>query len=88
MNFLGSCQGAKKPILTSDFRDCIQVDLIDMRTMRKLDIYGQMQWFLTVKDHSTGLLYLAALPQKKAEFVAAELEKYFRFCWLSPHPPH
>ena len=50
-------KGAKKPILTSDFRDRIQVDLIDMRTMRKVDIYGMMQrWILTVKDHSTGLL--------------------------------
>ena len=81
-------KGAKKPILTSDFRDCIQVDLIDMRTMRKLDIYGQMQrWILTVKDHSTGLVYLAALPQKKAEFVAAELEKYFGFVGF-PHILH
>ena len=32
---------------------------------------------MTVKDHSTGLVYLCALPQKKAIFVAAELEKYF-----------
>jgi len=69
---------AKKPILSSDFRDHIQVDLIDMRTMRKRDIYGNMQlWIMTVKDHSTGLVYLCELPQKKAIFVAAELEKYF-----------
>jgi hypothetical protein len=54
-------KGANKPILSLEFRDCIQVDLIDMR----------------VKDHSTGLVYLCALPQKKAIFVAAELEKYF-----------
>ena len=73
-----SRKGAKKPILSSEFRDRFQVDLIDMRTMRRLDIYGKMQcWIMTVKDHSTGLVYLSALPKKKAEFVAAELDKYF-----------
>ena len=73
-----STKGAKKPILSLEFRDCIQVDLIDMRAMMKRDIYGNMQrWIMTVKDHSTGLVYLCALPQKKAIFVAAELEKYF-----------
>jgi hypothetical protein len=46
--------------------------------MRKRDIYGNMQrWIMTVKDHSSGLVYLCALPQKKAIYVAAELEKYF-----------
>ena len=73
-----SRKGAKRPILSSEFRDRFQVDLIDMRTMRRLDVYGQMQrWIMTVKDHSTGLVYLSALPKKKAEFVAAELDKYF-----------
>jgi len=32
---------------------------------------------MTVKDHLTGLVYLCALPHKKAIFVVAELEKYF-----------
>ena len=81
-------KGAKKPIISSHFRDRIQVDLIDMRTMRKPDVYGTMQrWIMTVKDHSTGLVYLAALPQKKAEYVAAELEKYFGFAGF-PHILH
>jgi hypothetical protein len=58
-------KGAKKPILSFEFRDRFQVDLIDMRTMRKRDVYGQMQrWIMTVKDHSTGLVYLCTLPQK------------------------
>jgi hypothetical protein len=35
------------------------------------------RWIMMVKDHSTGLVYLCALPQKKASFVAAESEKYF-----------
>jgi hypothetical protein len=73
-------KGAKKPILSSEFCDHFQVDLIDMRTMRKRDVYGQMQrWIMTVKDHSTGLVYLCMPPRKKAEFVAAKLEKFFRF---------
>jgi hypothetical protein len=51
-----------------------------MRTMRKKDVYGVMQlWIMTVKDHSTGLVYLATLPRKTAIFVANELEKYFCF---------
>jgi hypothetical protein len=71
-------KGAKKPILSSEFCDHFQVDLIDMQSMRKRDVYGQMQcWILTVKDHSTGLVYLCALPWKKATFTAAKLEKFF-----------
>ncbi len=73
-------KGAKKPILSSEFPNRFQVDLIDMRTVRKRDVYGQMQrWIMIVKDHSTGLVYLCALPRKKAAFVAAELEKFFGF---------
>jgi hypothetical protein len=36
-------KGAKKPILSFEFRDRFQVDLIDMRMMRKRDVYGKMQ---------------------------------------------
>jgi hypothetical protein len=49
-----------------------------MQMMRKRDVYGQMQrWIMTVKEHSTGLVYLCALPRKRAAFVAVELEKFF-----------
>jgi hypothetical protein len=55
-------KGAMKPIISFEFCDCFQVDLIDMRTMRKKDVYKVMQhWIMTVKDHSTGLVYLATL---------------------------
>jgi hypothetical protein len=81
-------KGAKKPIISSEFCDRFQVDLIDMRTMRKKDLYGVMQcWIMTVKDHSTGLVYLTALPGKTAMFVAAELKKYFAFVGY-PHIFH
>jgi hypothetical protein len=35
------------------------------------------RWIMTVKDHSSGLVYLCALPQKKAVNVAAKLENFF-----------
>ncbi len=81
-------KGAKKPIISSEFRACFQVDLIDMRTMRKKDMCGVMQhWIMNIKDHSTGLVYLAILPRKTAVFVAVKLEKYFGFLGY-PHIFH
>jgi hypothetical protein len=81
-------KGAKKPIISSDFHDQFQVDLIDMRTMLKMNVYRVMQhWIMTVTDHSTGLVYLAALPRKTAEFVVNNLEIYFGFVGY-PHIFH
>ena len=36
-----------------------------------------MHWLLTVKDHSTGLTAVFAIPRKMAKYLAYELEKYF-----------
>jgi len=73
-------KGAKKPIISSAFRDRFQVDLIDMRACRRKNEYGVwMRWILTVKDHSTGLIWLSSLPFKAARFVVYELERYFGF---------
>jgi hypothetical protein len=59
-----------------------------MRTMWKNEVYGVMQrWIMTIKDHSTGLVYLATLPNKTAVFVANKLEKYFGFVGY-PHIFH
>ncbi len=81
-------KGAKKPIILSETCDRFQVDLIDMRTMKKKDVYGVLQhWIMTIKDHSTGLVYLAVLPRKTAVFVANKLEKYFGFMGY-PHIFH
>jgi hypothetical protein len=56
--------------------------------MRKNDMYGVMlRRIMTVKDHSTGLVYLALLPRKTAVFVANKLEKYFGFVGY-PHIFH
>ena len=60
--FIGSCfhchqkqpsikplKGAKKPIVSSEFRDRFQVDLIDMRKKMKKNIYGVIQrWIMTL----------------------------------------
>ena len=71
-------KGAKKPIISENFRDRFQVDLIDMRGCEMPNVYGViMRWILSLKDHSTQLTYLAALPRKKASFVAHELDHVF-----------
>lgn len=71
-------KGAAKPIVSHAFRDRFQVDLIDMRKRRKRNVYSvMMRWIMTVKDHSTGMTYLAALPVKQAKCVAYELDLLF-----------
>jgi hypothetical protein len=66
--------GAKKPIMSSNFRDRFQVDLIDMRSSKMKDWNGiMMRWIMVVKDHFTKLVYLRALPYKEAILVAHEL---------------
>ncbi|KAK1733577.1 hypothetical protein QTG54_015750 [Skeletonema marinoi] len=71
-------KGAKKPILSENFRDRFQVDLIDMRSVAMDDVYDNtMRWILTLKDHSTQLTYLVPLPKKMAKFVAYELDRIF-----------
>ncbi len=39
-----------------------------------------MRWLLVVKDHFTGLSYLAAIPKKQLSFVAHELCVMFGLC--------
>jgi transposase InsO family protein len=73
-------KGSKKPIRSHAFRERFQVDLIDMTKLRKKNPYGVlMRWIVTVKDHSTGLVHLSAIPRKRPSFVAHELEKVFGF---------
>ena len=73
-------KGSRKPIRSNEFRERFQVDLIDMRKLRKKNPYGVlMRWIITVKDHATGLVYVVCIPRKRASFVAHELEKLFGF---------
>ena len=39
-----------------------------------------MRWLLVVKDHFTGLTYLAAIPKKRVSFMAHELCVMFGLC--------
>eukprot|EP00956_Cyclotella_meneghiniana_P024761 scaffold50232_cov23-Cyclotella_meneghiniana.AAC.1 len=42
--------GAKKPMISKNFRDRFQVDLIDMRSDAQMDIYGNlMKWICSVR---------------------------------------
>ena len=71
-------KGAIKPIFSKNFRDRFQVDLIDMRKLRKRDPFGVlMRWIMTLKDHATGLTYICALPRKHAHLVAYKLQEIF-----------
>jgi transposase InsO family protein len=71
-------KGAKKPILSTQFRDRFQIDLIDYGKHPMKDVYGVlMRWLIVVKDHCTGLIYLRAIPRKRPKFVAFELNHIF-----------
>ncbi len=39
-----------------------------------------MRWLLVVKEHFTGLTYLAAIPEKRVSFLAHELCVMFGLC--------
>jgi len=71
-------KGSKKPIVSSEFHDWFQVDLIDMRKKTKTNIYGVIQQLITtLKDHATSLTYMTSIPRKKAKYVAHELDHIF-----------
>ncbi len=36
-----------------------------------------MRWILTLKDHATSLVYLCALPRKRANLIAYKLQEIF-----------
>lgn len=68
--------GAKKPIISNNFRDRFQVDLIDMRSDPQKDIYGTlMKWICSIRDHFTGFTVIRAIPRKRPKYVAHVLEE-------------
>ena len=68
--------GANKPILSWNFRDRFQVDLIDKRANPQRDIYGTlMKWINCCRDHYTGLTVVRAIPRKRPKYVAHVLEE-------------
>ena len=71
-------KGSRKPIRSRRYRDRFQIDLIDFRKLRKRDPFGVlMRWVMTIKDHSTGLTYLCALPRKRPHLIAYKLQEIF-----------
>ena len=71
-------KGSRKPIRSRRYRDRFQIDLIDFRKLRKRDPFGVlMRWVMTIKDHSTGLTYLCALPRKRPHLIVYKLQEIF-----------
>jgi len=51
---------------------------MDFRKLQKRDPFGVlMHWILTLKDHATSLVYLCALPRKRANLIAYKLQEIF-----------
>ncbi len=51
---------------------------MDFCKLRKRDPFGVlMRWILTLKDHTTALVYLCALPRKRANLIAYKLQEIF-----------
>lgn len=71
-------KGSRKPIKSRLFRERFQIDLIDMRKLRKRNPYGVlMRWIITIKDHATGYTMIDCIPRKSARFVAHVLQSFF-----------
>ncbi len=51
---------------------------MDFCKLRKRDPFSVlMHWILTLKDHATCLVYLCALPRKRANLIAYKLQEIF-----------
>lgn len=71
-------KGSRKPIRSRTFRERFQIDLIDMRKLRRRNPYGVlMRWIITIKDHATGYTMIDCIPRKSARFVAHVLQSFF-----------
>ena len=63
-------------VFVAVWRDRFQIDLIDFRKLRKRDPFGVlMRWVMTIKDHTTGLTYLCALPRKHPHLIPYKLQE-------------
>jgi len=62
-----------KPILSSDFCERGQIDLIDFQSLQD----GNYKWILNYQDHSTKFVILRPLTSKRAQEIASELLSIF-----------
>ena len=71
-------KGSRKPIKSKTFRERFQIDLIDMRKLRKRNPFRVlMRWIITIKDHATGYTKIDCIPRKTARNVAHILQHFF-----------
>jgi hypothetical protein len=71
-------KGSRKPIMSLSWRSRFEIDLMDSRKLQKRNPFSVlMRWILTLKDHATSLVYLCALPRKRANLIAYKLQKIF-----------
>jgi hypothetical protein len=76
-NLVGYVQkGSRKPIMSMNWQSRFELDLMDCCKLRKRDPFGVLMcWILTLKDHVTALVYLCALPRKRANLIAYKLQE-------------
>ncbi len=61
-----------------NWRSRFELDLMDFHKLRKRDPFGVlMRWVLILKNHATSLVYLCALPRKRANLIAYKLQEIF-----------
>ncbi len=71
-------KGSRKPIMALNWQSRFELDLMNFCKLRKRDPFGVlMHWILTLKDHATSLVYLCALPRKRANLIAYKLQEIF-----------
>jgi hypothetical protein len=71
-------KGSRTPAMSLNWRSRFELDLMDFCKLRKRDPFGVlMHWILTLKDHATSLVYLCALPRKRANLIAYKLQEIF-----------
>jgi hypothetical protein len=78
-NPVGNAQkGSRKPIMSLNWRSRFELDIVDFCKLRKRDPFGVLMcWIFTLKDHATVLVYLCALPRKRANLIAYKLQEIF-----------
>ncbi len=78
-NWVGNTQkGSRKPIMSLNWQSRFEIDLMDFCKLQKRDPFCVlMRWILTLKDHATSLVYLCALPRKRANLIAYKLQEIF-----------
>jgi hypothetical protein len=71
-------KSSRNPIWSLSFRERFELELMDFCKLKKRDPFVEiMHWILALKDHSTALVYLCALPRKWANFIAHKLQEVF-----------